>query len=248
MVRLLGLGIVVQILTCAAIGVRLLWLARRTRKLPELAFGVGFLALGAVGYPLSIAARAGAASPEVAGHLLLAALIAQDVACYSVAIGTWRTFFPYITWLRGVMASVAVGFVASLVGHALTVGFHGAHDGGAWYYVGFSLRFAAFVWAFVAAFDYASRIRLQVGLGMADPVVADRIRLWAITCACICVGFAIFLAGRITGVNVGESPPILVTTSLVSIAASATMGLAFFPPRVYLDRVKRLAAVSVLAD
>jgi len=242
MVRLLGIGIVAQILMSAVLGVRLLWLARRTREVPELAFGISFLCLGAFGYPLSIAARGGAGGPEVAGTLLLVALTAQDVAALAIAVGTWRTFHPEQRWMAGVVLAVGLAFVASLVGQGRTVGYLGGTDGGAWYYLGFGLRFAAHVWSCGVAFRYTVQLKRRLALGLADPVVADRITKWAWTSLFISVGFAIFLAARLAGANPGKSMPVLVSTSLISVASVITMWLAFFPPRAYLERVAARSA------
>jgi hypothetical protein len=44
-------------LTSLVVGARLLLLARRTRRLPELALGIGLFLLGGVDYLLNLAAR-----------------------------------------------------------------------------------------------------------------------------------------------------------------------------------------------
>lgn len=237
MVRLLGLGVVVQIVVCAGLGVRLLALARRTRLVPELAFACSFLLLGAVGYPLSIAARSGAGGPQVAGVLLAIALAAQNAACLAIAIGTWRTFRPLARWLALPVSAAALGFVASSVGHGFEVGYTGGRDGGVFYYLGFALRAGAFAWTCAEAFAYHAKLRRRLSLALADPVVSDRIRLWAVSSLWICAGFAVFLAGRLLTPNVGESPAVLALTSLVSFASATTMTLAFFPPPAYVARV-----------
>ena len=98
-VKLLGLGVIFQLLACVVVGMRLILLWRRTRLLPELAFGVAFLSLGALGYPLSIVARMGLAGE--AGEILLSvALGAQNLAAISLLVGTWRIFRPLERWLR----------------------------------------------------------------------------------------------------------------------------------------------------
>ncbi len=237
MVKLLGIGILAQIVMCAVLGARLLWLARRTREVPELAFGISFLCMGALGYPLSIAARSGAAGDGTEGWLLAAALGAQNVAAIAIAVGTWRTFHPWRTWIGAAIAVAAVGFAASIVGPTLMPGAGGGVDRGAWYYLGFALRFGAHVWSWAVAARYAAAMQRRLVLGLADPVVADRMSKWAWTSGLICVGFAVFLAGRLSGVNVGESVPVLVATSIVSLASVGTMWLAFFPPKDYLERV-----------
>ena len=57
MLQILGIGVLVMIVADGVVGARLIMLARRTRQLPEFCFGISFLFLGVVGYPLSIAAR-----------------------------------------------------------------------------------------------------------------------------------------------------------------------------------------------
>ena len=105
MTRLLGIGIVVQILACGVVGVRLLWLSARTRRAPELLLGTAFLMLGVVGYPLAIVARGGPGGMPSA-NLLVAALAAQNIACLCMYGATWRTFHPE---LRGGAAILGLG-------------------------------------------------------------------------------------------------------------------------------------------
>ena len=74
------------------------------------------------------------------------------------------------------------------------------------------------------------------GLGLVDPVVADRFRLWSISTTTITLGFVVFLAGRLLTENVGETAWVLGATSLVGLVAGSTMWIAFFPPARYLRR------------
>ena len=73
---LLGLGVVVMIVANAVVGLRLLRLALRTRALPEAGIGGSCVLLGALGYPISIAARTGLGGSPGADELLLAAAMA----------------------------------------------------------------------------------------------------------------------------------------------------------------------------
>ena len=58
MAELLGLlGFGTFLTVSVVVGTRLLLLARRTRKLPELAIGLNFILAGAVGYALLLAAE-----------------------------------------------------------------------------------------------------------------------------------------------------------------------------------------------
>lgn len=232
---------IVQVLVCAAVGVRLLALARRTREVPETAFGAACLLLGAVGYPLTIPARSGALDPVASGWLLALGLGAQDLAALAIMLGTARTFHSGDRRAAAVVWLSAGLFAASLAGHGLTVGFAGGRDGGAAYWLGFALRFASFIWTCTASFASWSRLRRQQAIGLADPVAVDRIRLWAIATLGICVGFTIFGATRVAGINAAANPAVLVATSAVAVASATAMTLAFFPPAEYVRRVRERA-------
>ena len=53
-----------------------------------------------------------------------------------------------------------------------------------------------------------------------------------------------FLAGRLLTENVGSTPWVLVTTSVVGVVGGACLWLAFFPPAPYLRWVRRRAPQS----
>jgi len=237
MERLLGLGIVVMIAADAVVGARLLLVARRTRQVPELAFGLSFLLLGVVGYPLSIAARR-AADP---GCMLAAALTAQDLACLAMYVATWRSFRPGDPWARGVVVTAACAFTLSLLGDSLATEGWALRDGGPAYYLGFVARAAAFLWAALEAGRYHAMLRRRLTLGLADPVLVDRFRLWTLASASIGLGFAVFLLGRLFTANVAESPLVLGASSVVGVSAGVAMLLAFAPPAAYLHRVRERA-------
>jgi len=234
MTQMLGLGILAMVLADAVVGVRLLSLARRTRQLPELALGSALLLLGVAGYPLSIAARRGLGGEEWAGPLLVTALAAQNLACLCIHVTNWRVYRPASLPARCAVGAAALAFAASLL-------LPSDCDAGAWYYVGYAARLTAFVWAAAEAFAYHARLRRRLRLGLADPVVVDRFRLWAIATSTTCVGFLVFLYGRLGPTSVAESAPVLIATSLVGILAGTTIWLAFLPPEAYLRRVKTRA-------
>lgn len=225
MERLLGLGFVVQVVACAVVGVRLAGLARRTGKAPELFLGASFLLLGVLGYPLSVVAR-GTAD----GALLLPALAAQDAACLCMVLATCSTFHPERP--RLLLSSgglVGLGFCASLVGSHEA----GTPDGGAWYYLGFALRAGSFVWATLESVRYSRSLQRRLRIGLCDPVIADRFRLWALSNTSIVAGFAVFLAGRLLTPDGATNPWVLGSTSLVGLVGGVAMWLAFFPPARY---------------
>jgi hypothetical protein len=236
----LAVGTLVQLLADLVVGVRLLALARRTRKLPETAFGVALVLLGGVGYPLSIAARSGVVdAPSTAGTLLALGLLAQNAGCAALYVFLWRVFRPRAAWALGIVG-VALGTLAwSVPGEFLTDGFWGGIDGGFFYWAGLGARAGAFVWATAESGLYHARMRRRLALGLADPVVTDRFRLWTIASASVLAAFAVFSAARASGIDPTTSPVVLGATSAGGLVAGVTLWLAFMPPRAYLARITR---------
>jgi hypothetical protein len=238
MLQILGIGLLVMIVADGVVGARLLMLARRTRQLPEFCFGISFLFLGVVGYPLSIAARKAAMAGAPVPELLPTALLFQDLSSLAMFIATWQTFRPANRWPRHVMWAGVIVFGASLLGDSVMAGTWMFRDGGVWYELGFWARASAFIWAAVEAGRYYGSMRRRLKLGLADPVVTDRFRLWTISSYAISAAFLIFYMGRLWADNVATSVPVLLATSVAGLIAGVTVWLAFVPPDGYLRRVR----------
>lgn len=236
--ELLGIGILVMIGVDAFVGVRLLALARQTRKLPELALGGSFLLLGGVGYPLSILARRWTEQGQPGGEALLGvALLAQNLACLGVYLFTWRTFRPDRSWAAALVTAAGCCLALSLLAPLLGLPRAQGWDGGPGYLLGFGPRFGAFVWSAWESGRCAAMLRRQRRVGLADPVVVDRVWLWAVTSTSVAVAFAIFLVARLAGLDVAASPWVLLPTSVAGLVAGVSTWLAFVPPRRYLSRI-----------
>jgi hypothetical protein len=227
---LLGVGCL--IVSCTGVGLRLLLLGVRGRKLPELALGTGYLLFGALGYPISAVARASAAEGAAhAGLWLAAALALQNLgvaACYAFNA---RVFRPGRTGAALLAAGVLL-LAASWIGQGIEPGWAGARSHGPWYYLGLATRGAAFVWGAAEAFRYAATLRRRLRLGLADAVVANRMGLWGTSSLLIALAFAVFAAGTLSPAGVNATPVVL-TVSACGLGAAAAMTLAFFPPSFY---------------
>lgn len=244
----LALGVLFQILVDAVVGVRLLRLATRTRRLPEACLGVSTLLLGVFGYPVAIAARRGlGGSPEADGALLALGLALQNVACLALWIATWRVFRPEERSAALLVVVAIALLVVSVPGQAWSLGFADARSAGVFYWLGFAGRALAFVWSAAEAFRFWRMLRRRESLGLADPVVTDRFRLWAIFCTAVAVGFGVFALAKLAGVNPGESAAVLAVTSAVGLVSGASLWMAFLPPRAYLDRVRSRTQVDAPA-
>jgi drug/metabolite transporter (DMT)-like permease len=240
MTSLLGLGVLLLIAADAVVGVRLVLLARRTRQVPELALGAALLLMGAIGYPLSIAARKGLGAEAGLAHASLGAALAfQNAGCAAMAVATVWTFRRATPWARRAAGLFALAFAASWTFQAASGDFRNASGGTLPYWIGFSLRALAFAWSAAESWAYYGVQRRRLRLGLADAEVVDRFRLWALSATGVTGGFAIFLAALLTGTDVAASAWVLASTSAVGCVSGVTLWLAFLPPRWYLRRFQR---------
>jgi hypothetical protein len=235
------LGIGCLILSCTAVGLRLVALGARSRRLPELAMGAGYLLFGALGYPLAALARASAAEGAAhAGLWLAAALAIQNLGVTCGYVFNWSVFRPG----RAGAAITALGaglLAASWVGHGFDPGWAGAESRGPWYFLGLATRAAAFVWGAAEAFVTWRRLRRRLALGLADAIVTNRVLLWAASELVIALGFGVFAAATLahSGVN---AAPVVLAIAACGLGAAATMTLAIFPPARYLRWVAASAS------
>lgn len=236
---LLGLGVVVMILADAIVGVRMLRLARRTRALPELCIGASLMLLGALGYPLSIAARSGAAgSPEANEGLLAVAMACQNLGCAAMAVATVATFRPGVAWARA-----GAGLFTALVAGSWLVqvaqgDFANRPGESAAYWVGLAGRALPFVWATAESWHYYGVLKRRLRIGLSDATVTDRFRLWAISGSGVVCAFAVFTLGIWSGVDVAASAWVLAPTSAAGWVSGVSLWLAFLPPAWYLRRLE----------
>jgi hypothetical protein len=217
----------------AIVGVRLLAIARRTRQLPEAALGIAFLLLGAIGYPMTTAARRGVLPGDEANAALMGlGLLVQDVACLGVYVMTAHTFRAGAGWARTLAVVAGLAFAASWLGQAATDGF-APHSTSGPYWLGFAARTLAFGWACVESARQYGLAARRLSLGLVDPLVANRFLLFSLGMGGVFAAFLVFLVGTLTTDNVGESRAVLAATGCVGVATAIPTWLAFLPPARY---------------
>jgi hypothetical protein len=233
---LIGFGAFLSV--SVVLGVRLLALARRTRKLPELAIGLNFLLAGAVGYALLLAAESLRLLPAPwDGWASFAGVTAISIGAASVGVFSRAVFRP-ASRAAGIALAVLVGWLllgvfGSWMLHVLgvTTGLGGWL--GRW---GPNLGLlAAYGWSAVEPLRFHLLMRRRLRIGMGDPLVANRLLLWALGTGAIAAVAGIHLVGQLFGRY--ELPPSLVgVVSLLVLATAVSEWLAFFPPRAWRER------------
>ena len=230
-------------LISATVGLRLLWLARRTRALPEFALGFGLFIIVAVGYPLSLWARTHLDShPDLARTLVAVSVVPMSLGFSAVWIFTWRVFrpaSPLASALTLAALATMVGIAGGAIHHALTMPDIRALDYGDLRFVGTALMaMAAYIWAACESFRYYGAMKKRVALDLADPIVTNRFLLFGLVMCFSFVSTGIPACSSLLGVDTVRSPAVLASAAFTGVGCSASLWLAFVPPRAYLRSLR----------
>jgi len=233
------LGMVATCVIAIYVGARTLWIWRRTRMIQELCIGTNVLAIAAGGLVLTLLhALSGehAGVPPMSWYALgLFGLVVHVAALYA---GTWKIFRPQQRWPLFVVAS-ATGLAAVWMGWALVVA--GTTDGvTARSLLLLSLRGVGLAWAGYECFRYSAMLRRRVAVGLGDPLIAHRIWLWGVSAVAGLTAISMDIASwTVAGQPLAATPGGLHLTSSLGLISVGAIGLAFFPPALYLRTLER---------
>jgi hypothetical protein len=230
------------------VGVRLLRLARRTRGLPELTLGLGECLLAGAVPPFFVIVQA---VPE-AGALVRAAAFAGHLAytlgCAVMIVFTWRVFRPDATWARA-LGPVMIGILlfGGVLGMARALLVADATELREPQTSAFLLMewvsVAGFLWTTVEAFQHHGRLRRQAALGLADPVLVNRMLLWALVGVAGVLAAGAPVVAALCGLSAADHVPTRLACASGTLASSVFIQLAFVPPKGYLRWVRSGARV-----
>lgn len=229
-------GFLAFFVVALVVGVRLVALATRTRQLPELLIGVGVLGIGPIGFGGTLAALA-----LDAGHPAAARFVC-GLAAFGVCLGVaakyqfnWRIYRPdsvraaALAWLGVAAALAAFGLELVATGFAPA-----ALEGVGWHLLRQGLQVGCLLWGAGEAFAYWDGMRRRAALGLADPLVANRVLLWGIGAGAAGLGSGIGTAVQlVTGRPPLELPWLTLCAAAHGLVAAVALWLAFVPPRAY---------------
>ena len=219
-----------------ALALRMLRLARRTRQLPELTIGLHMVAL-VLGYLIEFAGmEIGSRHPSAGIWLRGTANLLYAVSIFVYLLFTWKVFAPASRWAPTLVAATTLALVVGWTGEVLTTdfGFSAARFAEPWFWIAFVPRMIGMGWASFEALSHHSRLRRRIALGLADPVAANRLLLWALAALfewMIYLAVAItILAGCPDGFLTGDAA---LWVSAFGVAGASCMWFGFFPPQRY---------------
>jgi hypothetical protein len=229
------------------VGVRLLAQWGRTRELPELLLGVGVLCIGPVGFGLvMLASAAGAGDPEAPSLLGGLSGVAVAAGASAKAVFNWKIYHPRSRAVAALSFAAIALLAIALVGDGLTTGFAPAtwmKPG--WMSVRQLVQIGVLLWGAGEAFRWWRRMRRRIGIGLGDPVVANRFLLWSIGAGMAGAGSLVgMIVGLLSGHPMAELPMLTLTLSLFGMASAAALWLAFATPEWFKTWVVARAAVQ----
>jgi hypothetical protein len=226
------------------VGIRLLLLWRRTRRLPELMIACGILGIGPLSFIfIMVGTSSLEALPGLATVCLAGAVLSTSGGAFAAAVFNWRVFHPDSRTLRRLLIVLAFAFAGAFLWEAIATGFMD-YTGLRMYSV---LSTGVLLWGAAESLRYFAMMRRRGKLGLADPLVTNRFLLWGLGIGAAGVGSAISVAAQVfTGQHMLEVPWVMVSNSLHGLTAAVLMWVAFIPPGFYQrfveSRSQQLAA------
>jgi len=244
MQALAGFAIATFIIASVAVAFRLLAIHRRSGEAPELLLGLMLLLSVGLGYPLTIASGYVATGTGRLLAALSALAIAAGFSCLFAF--TWRVFQRDSAWGRATAGSGIALLGATtvwiwfdlLAGGDLPLG----GDASAQTLLESGTVMVAYVWTGWESLRYHAMVKRRLQLGMADPVVCNRLMLWGLMGSIATVGVLVNIVPGLFGVSVVTDPLVLLASSVTGMCQTVLLVLAFSPPRGYLDWVRGAAA------
>lgn len=221
-------GYVAYIVAAGILGARLIWLWRRTREWPELAIGASFLLAGFVGYAAWLVIgvlRGGGATPETIKQVAQIGLALTIAGAQCNGVGTLLIFRPGAKWAKALLAIAGVLMATCWARYFGSV----AGESAPQFWLGILSIVPLYAWAAVESLSLGSLLRKRARLGLADPLVVNRMTQYGVSGAAVVASIAVSYTSQLV---YGIAPPPW-TAALASgllVVGAASIWLGFFPP------------------
>ena len=244
---LFGLACITAYCVAALIvGVRLVCLARRTGELPELMIGLSLLSGAMIGYPASATSQFLASeSSAFAWPIGAAGSIGLVVATTCILVAWWKIYHPVARWGPWVVAfwmALIAGVLVMELGRPVGELVLGANPWEPHRMVVQGGAFFAMAWS---GFRYYAVLCRRMRVGLAKPVVANRILLWNVAAACATLQCAYFLAIPLLNSIFDAERVAPAFYGILGLIIALSITYAFYPPQAYIRRIRRRAGLEV---
>lgn len=244
---LAAVGIGAYVLVSLAVGIRLLFLWRRTRKLPELLLAMAVLGIGFVGFALAAAVKLFLTpTPSMKMWGPVFGLVPEYTGSLALALFAWRVFHPERRWalvvVTGIGATMLAAFAAEVLSREHLHYLDGSAIGGPQIPLALAARALAPAWMAFECLRYHGMLRRRLKLGLAEPLVVNRFALWGIAIGAATCGYGVSIAHRcVYGTGLQAHVWAMDLVALTAVIAATGITLAFFPPGRYRRWIDRRA-------
>jgi hypothetical protein len=237
------------VLASLVLGARLMLLARRTRGAPELILGFGLFLMGGLGYPLMAVAQHGnGLELDVRIGLIVTQMLFSALGMTGVTLFTRRVFRPQEAWAAWTTPLCAGSYLALFLAQALGPGFEETLAAKGVWYNSTLIGISVMAWTGWESLRYHGMMRRRQLLGLADPAVVDRFRLWAISMfTATTISVVGYLLQRIFGIALNGTTAGHLLVGPLGLVVAIALWLAFLPPAGYLERVRRRSSLTAAA-
>ena len=236
---LILIGFLAFFVVALIVGIRLLLLWRRTRKLPELLMGLGVLGIGPVGFGCMLVGVVTLSNPPIANASFGAGTVAVFIGVMAKCIFNWRVYRRQSVAAMIVTIGVGAMMLTILTMHAID-GQWAPTEAMAWDSLARSLsQVGCLLWGSAESLYYWTRMRRRMKLGLADSVLVNRFLMWGVGAGFAGAGTGIgVMAEIITSVPALEIPWVVSTSAAFGFVAAVSIYLAFIPPERYVRFVR----------
>jgi hypothetical protein len=237
------------VVVCLVLGVRLLALAARTREIPEFVCGLGLLLLGGIGYPLLAIIQETPLPNGVKMVLLVAQMFCHVVGDTAFCFFTYRVFRPGSRWGLGLTAATFAAILTLMAIQIATPGLAAfvAEGAGIWGRHGAAATIPL-LWAGIESIRYHRVMRRRQKLGLADPLITERFKLWAIGMLSAASITVVSVTAESLGTTLVNTPLGGLVIGTLGIATASAVWLAFLPPAAYVRWLSSRSPEAAAAD
>jgi hypothetical protein len=229
-------------------GLRILRNAMRGGGNAEKWVGRALLLVCFGGYiPLIVGQMVG--QPEVRFVLVGLGIGAAHLGVCCIFVFTRLVFRPTVPWLRTAVWLMLAAMIAVWLSGLVMVNWphrasprEGIVAGFPWAIASNALCGVGMAWSAIEAIRQWGLSRKRARVGLADPLVANRMLLWGVFTGASFVTNVVHGVLAAHGVDPGESGAAVAFSGVLALASSAALWLAFLPPEAWIRRIRGSAA------
>lgn len=128
------------------------------------------------------------------------------------------------------VAALGLAMLAGFLGSGALGDWGGFRNDNAWIWIENAAQLGVYLWASAEATAYYAKLRRRRRLGLADPVVVNRILLWAVYGGAFAVSQLVWMAVVAWSESLTALDPVLV---VLGVGGQIALWLAFAPPLPY---------------